>query len=491
MRQLSYLAPGYLQRIRWFTMWLGAGLAIAVLSLVTSAYEGLQTEFRSLLSGDNAETLAAYFVPNSGRGEQFQALRPEGLTLFRIPSLHAYFVESKEPIGEGPFVTQEDAGAIRALPSVAAVAWQLQEPEFGASPDRNFRVLRVSSSYFQVRHLPLAQGRLPTVEDGPDAVVIGAEVADYLLPDRNPLGAIIESHPDATPFFGRPPAAYRGSFVQTERTQPYRLTVVGVLAPVAETRPLPERDLGAAIFRVSETLDGQTRGLWVQAQPGQTAAAMADVRALLGPRAKQFWPLIVESTRDEHRTQILGEFQQLVTRSFAWIIGLAVALAVIAVGVSCYLGVLLRAREIGIRRSLGATQRHVLRRFIAEGVTIGGISLVVGLGLAWLSRPIAQAAGETTPVFGPLTLGGAALLALVIGLLANTVPVRPVIQQSPVQALRERTGSQLHRRRWLWGGLGITLSLLGLIFTLGLRDGLAARMDQILSGTGERTVNFT
>ncbi len=63
------------------------------------------------------------------------------------------------------------------------------------------------------------------------------------------------------------------------------------------------------------------------------------------------------------------------------------------------IGIQERTREIGIMRAIGATPGMVFRRFVGEGMLLGGVSIIMGLVVAW---PLGAAASAA---FGRLMLG--------------------------------------------------------------------------------------
>jgi putative ABC transport system permease protein len=112
-----------------------------------------------------------------------------------------------------------------------------------------------------------------------------------------------------------------------------------------------------------------------------------------------------------------------------------------------------RTREIGIRRALGATKRHILLQFLVETSVISttggllGIALGVGgsVGLDWLvpMLPKLPYVGHMFPANAKLptaiTLGAVLLafsVAVIIGLVFGIYPARRAAAQDPIVALR-------------------------------------------------------
>jgi len=123
--------------------------------------------------------------------------------------------------------------------------------------------------------------------------------------------------------------------------------------------------------------------------------------------------------------------------------GLFLALGGVAVGVGgigianiMVISVLERRAEIGLRRALGATRRHIAVQFLAESALLAVIGGVVGLILgAGATLIYAQAKHE--PFIVPLyALIAAPAAGFVIGAVAGLYPAARAARLSPTEALR-------------------------------------------------------
>ncbi|HEY6445699.1 MAG TPA: ABC transporter permease [Acidobacteriaceae bacterium] len=101
-----------------------------------------------------------------------------------------------------------------------------------------------------------------------------------------------------------------------------------------------------------------------------------------------------------------------------------------------------RTREIGLRKAIGATSRSVLSQFFLEGLTLTGVSGLIGIGGAALFMGLLdKLLGSNMEGFDPPRLqpwsAAVALLALCFcGIVAGLYPAAQAAKMEPVEALR-------------------------------------------------------
>jgi putative ABC transport system permease protein len=115
-----------------------------------------------------------------------------------------------------------------------------------------------------------------------------------------------------------------------------------------------------------------------------------------------------------------------------------VALLVGAVGIAnvMVISVLERRSEIGLRRALGATRRHVAEQFLAESVllsVLGGVAGTIVGAMATVIYALSQYWQVQIPA---VALYGGVGAALVIGAIAGLYPAMRAARLSPTEALR-------------------------------------------------------
>jgi putative ABC transport system permease protein len=211
-------------------------------------------------------------------------------------------------------------------------------------------------------------------------------------------------------------------------------TVIGILEPVTLASSLDSSALigfDAAARWFGEDRDAST--IYVRADPDAIAAGTGD---LLGPTANPERPEEVEVSRPSDVLEARAAARTAFTSLF---LGLgAVALLVGGVGIAnvMVISVLERRSEVGLRRALGATRRHVGAQFACESLLLAAAGGAIGVGLgALVTIGYAQSRGWTT-VVPPAALGGGLAAALVIGAVAGVYPALRAARLSPTDALR-------------------------------------------------------
>ena len=145
----------------------------------------------------------------------------------------------------------------------------------------------------------------------------------------------------------------------------------------------------------------------------------------------------VQILRAAERTQRTFNFIMVAIAGFALIVGGIGIMNIMLATVTE------RTKEIGIRRALGAKQKHITLQFLIETTVISltggllGISLGVGVALAipplvrWLGD------GQTYPThIHPVSVVAAFVVSGLTGILAGLYPAVTAARMNPIEALR-------------------------------------------------------
>lgn len=99
-----------------------------------------------------------------------------------------------------------------------------------------------------------------------------------------------------------------------------------------------------------------------------------------------------------------------------------------------------RTREVGIRRTVGATRWNIVKQFFLECLAItilaGGMGLLVGWSLIHLLRSIKLPKGFAAPVLSIETMVISVVLIGLVTLLSGTYPAFRAAKVDPIEALR-------------------------------------------------------
>jgi putative ABC transport system permease protein len=209
-------------------------------------------------------------------------------------------------------------------------------------------------------------------------------------------------------------------------------TVLGILKPAGLA---PEIDRSALVgwdaARSYLGFDGHPTTVYERSPDASVQA----VRGVLARTVAPEHPEEVEVSRPSDalaaRAAAAGAFTTL-------LLGLgAVALLVGGVGVAntMVISVLERRREIGLRRSLGATRGQVRLQFLAESLLLSALGGVAGAAGGSVATVAFAAYRGWPPVVPIWALAGAIGATLVIGTLAGLYPAMRAARLSPTMAL--------------------------------------------------------
>jgi len=152
-----------------------------------------------------------------------------------------------------------------------------------------------------------------------------------------------------------------------------------------------------------------------------------------------------------------------------------------------------RAREFALLRTLGASRAQVLRAVLGEGVLLGVLGSVVGLGLGILVasglRALFKAFGFELPSTGtvlePRTVYVSLAVGVVVTLASCVAPALRATRVPPVAALREGVALPESRSSRLAFPVALVLTTLGVAaMVVGLFAGLGESLALLLVGLG-------
>ena len=332
----------------------------------------------------------------------------------------AYFEEMQRRIESVPGV--EDVAMGSAVPLRYSgfeleVKTEGKDPVSGeVTPRAEYRT--VTPEYFQVAGIPLLAGRAfeSTDRRGTEHVVVLNEtLAKRLFPNEDPIGKRV---------------AWTGDVLRFIPVSGDWRTVVGV---VGDTRDQgPDEAAGPVLFQpfAQEIFTGALL-IRTQADPAMVAPEAGRVIRELDPEQPLANVLTLEQIRDNNVAP---------TRLNVFLIGtlgaLALLIAVVGIGGVLAFSVSQRTSEIGIRMSLGADAGRVRRMVIAEGGSLLGVGLLIGVAVSLLaSRAVSGLLFGVSP-YDPVTIVGVAAVMIAVGTFAAWLPAERAARVQPGEAMR-------------------------------------------------------
>ena len=224
-------------------------------------------------------------------------------------------------------------------------------------------------------------------------------------------------------------------------------TVVGVMQPKSQNSSYSGRDKDR-IFIPSTTHQAMFGDRYVNnfvyrtAGSELTGAVKQKVYEVLG-RRYTFDPADEDALAvwDTAEWEIRFGYMFLAFNIFFAIMG-CFTLTVGGIGVANIMYIVVRERtpEIGIRRSVGASQRDILLQFFGETFLLVGVGAAAGFlgsfGIVWLLSFVPMQEFVGTPTISPIVLGVTLSLLAGIAFLAGLFPARKAAALDPVECLR-------------------------------------------------------
>ena len=339
-------------------------------------------------------------------------------TLFYQPTL--------ERLRQVPGV--EDAALVTAPPLSGInmrTSFKLTQHPDDPAHTMEARITAVSGGYARLMGTPVLKGRMISNDDNataPYVITINETLARKYFGEQDVLGQKID-------LGGK----------ETGAVQPY--TIVGVIADQVDNgvaqAPAPllmvpyEQVPSSSIYyqiliKTVVFFEVKTRG--------DIAVAPA-VRSVFRQTAPDYavdnFQTMQETVDQSNFNQRLGLY---LTAAFA---GMAVLMVIAGLyGVLAQL-VSYRRREIGVRLALGSTRRQILGMFLRQGATLVVAGLVLGMLCAlWAGRLVKSYLYQVKPLDG-WTYASVAILLLLVGTLAATIPARRAASVEPIEALRD------------------------------------------------------
>jgi len=129
-----------------------------------------------------------------------------------------------------------------------------------------------------------------------------------------------------------------------------------------------------------------------------------------------------------------------------------------------------RAREVGVRKVIGAARLQLIGQFLCESLLITAVALVVGVALVAIALPAVNAVlgSKLSPDFGHAWLGGGLLAVfLLTSLVAGSYPAFFLSGFRPIQVLKTRFVRVGRASRYFRSGLVVFQFVVSIVLVVG------------------------
>ena len=309
------------------------------------------------------------------------------------------------------------------LLAAAPLARQWAAIGAGALRDRT-RIVATSADYRKIHNLSMRQGRFLSALDmhrQQRVCVLGPGIAEKLFPAGNAAGATLYIGQELYRVVG----VLSGSHLSGNSLDAYGLPQLeqAILVPLTTFANRP-----------AETIDFEQM-LVKMARDDLILPALPVLQRFLGKQhfEEDSLELIIPLERLQRKRHWQRTLEYLLFGISAIVLGIGTAgmANVMLVSVNT------RRREIGLRRALGATRKHILQQFMAEGLVLAAAGGIAGTALGWALGRLLQVSFDMAIRFDVAGSAAALLIALLAGVLSSAYPARKAANTRPVDALRQ------------------------------------------------------
>jgi putative ABC transport system permease protein len=389
-------------RLRSFLMMLGITVGIASLSALSSVGESTRQDTMRRFKRMVGTFDTVIVRPGAGRTRGMPSLTTVPPTL---------------KFDDAQAIATEIPGILRVAEVQNAFDVDVKYREKTATP----AIFGVSSNWTELRDDEVLQGSAIAEDDvqGVSRVaVVGADVKTSLFPDEDPIGKTLRIAD--VPFVVKGVLASRGA-------GPAGASLDNVLlVPVTTaSKRLFNRDYLTMLI-------AQLR------DPDLGDGAVKEITALLRERHHIVPPAADDFTITNPRAAMarVNEVGSTLSKVLAGVAALATLVGGVVIMSLMLIAVSERRKEIGVRRSVGASCQDIMVQFLLEALMISGLGGLIGVSIG-----VGGASAAAWLIHAPSALvwnaiGGIVLVSIAVGLVFGLYPAWKASNVDPIAALR-------------------------------------------------------
>jgi putative ABC transport system permease protein len=326
--------------------------------------------------------------------------------------------------GQTKTLTVDDAAAILAgTQGIVSVAPNVDGPMQAVYGNQNWftRFRGVSSEYFEIRNWRQERGALFTSMDSQretNVCLLGKTVAEALFSSDDPIG-------------------------RTIRLQNLPFTVIGIMQAKGFSTMGADQD-DVVVIPYTTAMKKMKGIYWLDdiyvsaSSAGAIAPAIDQISGILRQR-HHLRPDESDDFNIRHPEETLQAREQASWALTLMLAGIAsISLLVGGIGIMniMLVSVTERTREIGVRLTVGATEKDIQKQFLAEATAVSLLGGAAGILLGIVASVLVSRTLQWPSLISPSAIALAAMFSFGVGIIFGYYPARIASRLDPIEAIR-------------------------------------------------------
>lgn len=301
------------------------------------------------------------------------------------------------------------------------------------------------STVFDVFTLPLTSGNPSTALNKPNTVIISETAARKYFGHQDPMGKIIEI--DTGGFGG---FEVTGIYKDIPANSHLHFHVMASLVTFPAAMQNSEWTANNFITYFLLKPGASAKELEEKFKK-YTAESIGEESYKQAVAAGSFWEFYLQPLTSIHlHSDLNGEFEPNGNIKYVYIF-IVIGFFVLVIACINFMNLstaksMLRAREVGVKKTAGSTRGRLIRQFLFESVIVTFISLILALIIVWVMLPAYSAwLGREVSlnlVSNPLIIPSLILFGAVVGILAGIYPAFSLSSFNPVRVLKAQANME-------------------------------------------------